>query len=159
MPKTKRTRKTRKTKFRKYIFAVVFFQSDDERKFLLFHRTKNWRGWEFLKGGLKEGETEMRALKREIREETGAAGARKYRIVKTRHVIKYRWNRNYRKDRHLFHGARGMLYIVRLFGKKIKIDRKEHDKFRWVDKREALRILTYINLKNALKYVSRNHNL
>ena len=158
-----------KTKFRKYIFAVVFRNDNnhnkkhnehnkhDKHKFLIFHRTKNWRGWELLKGGLLENETELKALRREVREETGA---KKYKIIcRTRHVIKYRWKKQYAKDHHLYHGAKGRLYIVKLFGKKVKIDRKEHDKFRWVDKREALKILTYINLKNALKYVLRNHKL
>jgi len=36
---------------------------------------------------------------------------------------------------------------------------KENDKFKWVNRGEALKLLTYINLKNALKYVLRNHKL
>jgi 8-oxo-dGTP pyrophosphatase MutT (NUDIX family) len=138
----------------------VVFRNDNGQnihKFLIFHRTKNWRGWEFLKGGLKDKETEMQALKREIREETGA---KKYKIIaKTRHTVKYRWLKQYAKDHHLYHGAKGRLYIVKLFNKKVKIDRKEHDKFTWADRKETLKLLTYINLKNALKYVLRNHNL
>jgi 8-oxo-dGTP pyrophosphatase MutT (NUDIX family) len=142
-------------KFRKGIFAVVFIKNK-KPKFLIFHRIKNWRGWEFLKGGLKEGETEQGLLKREIAEETGA---KRYRILKTKYRIKYKWSRNYIKDKHKFRGAEGRLYIVQLFNKRIKIDRKEHDKFKWVDAKEAFKYLTYLNLRNALKYVLINHKL
>src|SRR3972149_1220080 len=98
-------------KFRRYAFAVVFRKNDADRKhengekysFLVFHRKKNWRGWEILKGGLMGDESEIQALKREIREETGA---KKYKIVaKTRHTITYRWSKFYRKDHHIYHGA------------------------------------------------------
>ena len=44
-----------KRKYRKYIFAVVFLRRKNPQ-FLILHRTKNWIGWELVKGGLKEGE-------------------------------------------------------------------------------------------------------
>lgn len=143
-------------KFRKYIFAAVFVKNK-KLEFLIFHRTKNWRGWEFLKGGLKENETESECLKREIAEETGT---KEYKIfAKTRHTIKYKWHKNYIKDRHKFHGACGRLYVIQLFGKRIKIDRNEHDNFKWVEAREALKDLTYLNQRNAIKYVLKNYKL
>jgi 8-oxo-dGTP pyrophosphatase MutT (NUDIX family) len=143
-------------KFRKYIFAVAFIK-DKKLKFLIFHRIKNWRGWEFLKGGLKENENETKCLKREIAEETGA---RKYRIfAKTKHLVKYKWMKKYVKDNHRFQGAEGRLYIIQLFNKRIKIDKSEHDKFKWVDEKDALRRLTHTEQRNALKYVLRNHKL
>lgn len=125
-------------------------------KFLVFHRIKNWRGWEFLKGGLKDNETEMQCLRREILEETGA---RKYKIFKTRHKIEYVWSRNYIKDHHKFHGAKGKLYIVQIFNENIKIDKEEHDKFKWVNKKDILKYLTYLNERNAVKYVLKNHKI
>jgi len=142
-------------KFRKGIFAVIFIKNK-KPKFLIFHRIKNWRGWEFLKGGLEGSEDEIKCLEREIAEETGA---KKYRIFKTKYRIKYKWPRNYIKDKHKFLGAEGRLFIVQLFSKRIKIDRNEHDKFKWVDAKEAFKYLTYLNLRNALKYVLRNHKL
>jgi 8-oxo-dGTP pyrophosphatase MutT (NUDIX family) len=78
-------------KFRKYIFAIVFMKNENP-KFLIFHRIKNWKGWEFLKGGLKENESEAECLKREIAEETGA---KKYKIfARTGYLIKYSGKRN-----------------------------------------------------------------
>jgi 8-oxo-dGTP pyrophosphatase MutT (NUDIX family) len=143
-------------KFRKGVFAVVFIKNK-KPEFLIFHRIKNWRGWEFLKGGIKENENEAECLKREIAEETGA---KKYKIfARTRYMIRYRWPREYMKDNRKFHGAEGRLYVVQLYNKKIKIDRTEHDKYKWVDEKKALKYLTYLNLRNALKYVLRNHKL
>jgi 8-oxo-dGTP pyrophosphatase MutT (NUDIX family) len=142
-------------KLREYIFAVVFLKNK-RTKFLILHRTRNWGGWEFLKGGLMENENELACLKREIFEETGA---RKYKISKTRLVIKYKWTRTYLKDGQKFQGAIGRFYIVQLFSKKIKIDRSEHDKFRWVEAKDAFKYLTYPNLKKALKYILKTHKL
>lgn len=145
-----------KNKYRKYVFAIIFLKNA-EGKFLVFHRKKNWKGWEFLKGGLIEKEDEVQTLKREIREETGN---KKFRIIaKTRYFIKYKWKKNFRKDHHLFHGAEGRVFVVRLFGKKVKIDRTEHDSFRWLDSKQTLKYLTHVNLKHAFKYFLRNYNL
>jgi len=142
-------------KFRKTIFAVIFIK-DGKPKFLIFHRIKNWRGWEFLKGGLKGNETELQCLKREMAEETGA---KKYRISVTKYKIKFKWSKTYVKDQQNFQGVDGRFFIVQLFSKKVKIDKSEHDKFKWVDEKSALKYLTYLNLKNALKYVLKNYKL
>jgi 8-oxo-dGTP pyrophosphatase MutT (NUDIX family) len=143
-------------KFRKYVFAVVYFKGR-KPEFLIFHRIKNWRGWEFLKGGLKERESEDECLKREIAEETGA---KRYKILaRTKHLIKYKWPKSFIKDNHKFQGANGRLFVVKLFDKKVRIDRTEHDRFKWVGARDAFKYLTYENQRNALKYVLRNHKL
>lgn len=145
-----------KNKYRKYVFAVVFLKSG-QYKFLVFHRKKNWRGWEFLKGGLFEKENEMKGIRREIKEETGS---KKFKvIVKTKHFIKYKWPRGYRKDHHVFHGANGRVFVVQLPSKKIKLDREEHDGYRWLDAKQTLKYLSHANLKNAFKYVLRNYKL
>jgi len=151
-----------KNRYRKYIFAVIFLRSKNNKqskkiKFLVFHRKKNWRGWELLKGGLMDGEDEIGCLKREIREETGS---KRFKIIaKTRRSIKYRWIEGYRKDHHLFHGAKGRVFVVEMFGKKIKVDRNEHDRFRWIDSRQMLKYLSHTNLKHAFKYVLKNYKL
>jgi len=125
-------------------------------KFLILHRIKNWRGWEFLKGGLEGNESELQCLKREINEETGA---RKYKIFKTGYRIKYKWPKSYIKDRKKFKGADGKLYLVQLFSKNIKVDRGEHDKFKWVNGKDILTYLTYIEKRNAVKYVFKNYKV
>jgi 8-oxo-dGTP pyrophosphatase MutT (NUDIX family) len=99
----------------------------------------------------------MTCLKREIREETGQ---KKFKIIaKTRHYMKYKFPKGYVKDHHIYHGAKGYVYVVEAFGKKVKVDRKEHDKHMWVSKKEALEIITHKNHKNALKYVCKRYKL
>lgn len=126
-------------------------------QFLILHRIKNWNGWELVKGGLKDGETEIKCLKREIKEETGA---KKFEIiVKTRHFIKYKFPKGFVKDNHIFYGAKGYVFLVELFSKKAKVDKTEHDRYLWVSRDEALEILTHKNHKNALEYVCKRYKL
>ena len=144
-----------KRKYRKYVFMVAFLRRKNPQ-FLILHRIKNWKGWEFPKGGLKEKETELKCLKREIREEIG----NKYEVIaKTRHFIKYKFPKGFLKDDHIFFGAKGYVYLVELFSKRVKIDRSEHDKYLWVSKNEAMEILTHKNHKNALEYVCGHYKL
>ena len=139
-------------KYRNYVFAVAFLNG----KFLILHRTKNWRGWELVKGGLKDGEDELKGLKREIREETGN---RKFLVAKTKRKIRYAFPRGFLKDKHIFYGAKGNLFLVELFSKRVSIDKSEHDEYMWADKKEAMRLLTHKNHKNALDYVCKRYKL
>ena len=143
-----------RNKYRKYIVAVVFIRNEIP-KFLILHRIKNWRGWELVKGGLLEGEKELDCLKREIKEETGV---KKYKIItKTRYFIKYKFPKGFVKDHHIFHGAKGYVFLIELFSKRIKVDKNEHDNFKWVNEGKALKLLTHRNHKNALRYVLKNY--
>ena len=145
-----------KRKYRKYIFIVAFLRRKNPQ-FLILHRIKNWKGWELPKGGLRESETESKCLEREIREETGT---KKYEIIaKTRHFIKYKFPKGFLKDTHIYFGARGYVYLVELFSKRVKIDRSEHNKYLWVSKNEAMEILTHKNHKNALEYIWKHYKL
>ena len=74
-----------KRKYRKYVFIVPFLRRKTP-KFLILHRVKNWKGWEFPKGGLKEGEDELDCLKREIKEEF----QNKIKIEKFRFLTEYK---------------------------------------------------------------------
>ena len=145
-----------KRKYRKYIFGVVFLRRKDPQ-FLILHRTKNWKGWELLKGGVKDCESILKCLKREIEEETKT---KKFKVIaRTRHYMKYKFPKGFVKDNHIFYGAKGYVFVVEFFSKKVKVDRNEHDKYMWVSKDEALEILTHENHKNALKYVCERYNL
>jgi 8-oxo-dGTP pyrophosphatase MutT (NUDIX family) len=142
-------------KYRKYVFAVVFLRRKNPQ-FLILHRIKNWRGWELVKGGLMAGEDETKGLKRELKEEIGA---RFEVIAKTKHFIKYRFPRGFVKDDHIFYGAKGYLFLVKALSKGVNIDRREHDKYMWVSRQEAMEILTHKNHRNALDYVCRRYKL
>ena len=114
-------------------------------------------GWELLKGGVKDCESILKCLKREIEEETKT---KKFKVIaRTRHYMKYKFPKGFVKDNHIFYGAKGYVFVVEFFSKKVKVDRNEHDKYMWVSKDEALEILTHENHKNALKYVCERYNL
>ncbi|MFH0928837.1 MAG: NUDIX domain-containing protein [Candidatus Aenigmatarchaeota archaeon] len=139
-----------KRKYRRCIFGVVFLRRKYPQ-FLILHRIKNWNGWELLKGGKEDNENIIDCLKREIREETGK---KKFKIIaKTRHYIRFKFPKGFVKDKHIYHGAKGYVFVIEAFSKSIKLDKREHDKYMWVSKEEALEILTHKNQKNALKYV------
>ncbi len=142
--------------YRKYVFAIVFLR-DKTTKLLLLHRMKNWEGWEFLKGGVLPGERELNCLKREIKEETGK---RRYKLIaKTQHIIKYKWPKGFVKDNHIYHGAVGNLFLVEVFDKKIKVDRNEHDEFKWVDKKDFLKLLTHNERKRAFNFILKKYKI
>ena len=133
--------------YRKGIGAVVF--KKNPTRFLIFHRTKNWSGWELLKGGLKPDENELKALRRETKEETGL---KTFKIIgKIGYKVKYKWPKNFVKDHHKFIGAENNYYLIEVFSEKIKIDKREHNKYRWVTKTQALKLLTYEDNKRALR--------
>ena len=142
-------------KYRKYVFAVVFLRRSDPQ-FLILHRVKNWKGWELVKGGLLDGENELDGLGREMREETGV----KFKLIaKTRHFLRYAFPKGFVKDGHIYHGARGRLFLVEALGRKVRVDRREHDRHMWVSRQEALEILTHKDQRNALNYVCRRYSL
>ncbi len=51
--------------------SAIIYDDNGEHYFLIFHRIRGWDGWEFPKGGIKEGESPEQAIVREIQEETG----------------------------------------------------------------------------------------
>ena len=51
--------------------SAVIYDDNGALYFLIFHRVKDWEGWEFPKGGINDGEAPEEAIIREIQEETG----------------------------------------------------------------------------------------
>jgi 8-oxo-dGTP pyrophosphatase MutT (NUDIX family) len=140
------------TKYRKYVAAIVIFKAkkDKEPQLLILRRKQNWRGWEYVKGGLLPNESLLEALKREIREETGQ---RKFKIIKKLPiVIKYKWKKEFLKDKKLWKGAIQSVFLVQIFSNKIKIDKEEHSGYKFVSPKKALKLLTFREPKRALKY-------
>lgn len=65
--------------------TAVIYDKAHTPFFLIMKRKLRWEGWEFPKGGIEAGESEIDALKREIFEETGL---QKFTIVKKLENVK-----------------------------------------------------------------------
>lgn len=141
--------------YRKYAAAIIFIKTKKEPLFLILRRKQNWKGWEYVKGGLLPGESPSAGLKREIREETRARKSKVH--MRLPFKIKYKWPKTYLKDEKRWRGAIQQIYLVEIFSKKIKLDRKEHSSYKWVPGKMALKLLTYKEPKAALRYALQKH--
>lgn len=124
--------------------AIIYDLKDGVPYFLILHRVLHWKGWEFLKETLEHGETQLQCLRRGIREETQFSGYRIERRLNKRFT--WRW----RGEKVLIAQA----YLVRApQGQKIDIqqDVMEHDAYRWVTKKQALRMLSHANQRRLLR--------
>ena len=98
------------------------------------HRNSNWKGWEFVKGGLKDGESSERALLREVYEETGLN-----RFSVKGRVSEQRKFMDPEGEEHLFD-----VYLVKAsMNIPIQIDKKEHDTFLWATQERVIEKLTW----------------
>jgi 8-oxo-dGTP pyrophosphatase MutT (NUDIX family) len=141
--------------YRKYAAAIIFRRTKQISLFLLLHRKQNWRGWEYVKGGLLPGESATKGLKREIFEETGA---QKINIIaKLPMQIKYKWPKAFQKDNKKWIGAVQQIYVVQIFNSRIKIDRKEHSSYKWASAKTASKLLTFKESKAALLFALKKY--
>lgn len=131
---------------RRVVGLVVF----DGEKFLLLHRLLNWRGWEFPKGHIKEGEEVMDAMKRELFEETGIP---KFELVDK--IDKVNYFDRVRKSKTFVQN-----YLIRVSSNnKITFEHQslkegakvmEHDDFKWCFPSEAVKLLKHKNMKSTM---------
>jgi len=136
--------------FRKGVFIVVYTNDKGKIKYLLLKRKLHWKGWEFPKGGIKKGEGILKAVKRELKEETGINPVK---------IIEYKFKGRYKypkkiSDRKEFIGQTFQLYSAETKNKKIKLDKREHSQYKWVGFKEAVKMLTWKNQKKSLEVVN-----
>ena len=123
---------------RKGICAIVFRKRKARTEFLLLHRILHWKGWEFPKGGIDGKETALKALKRELKEETGILEFKSVKSLNARLEFYDRFRRR------IFSGK---AFLVEFFpDSKISLAKnkvKEHSSFKWVSKSKVLKTLTH----------------
>lgn len=125
------------------VTAVIFDEANSKRYFLVLHRILNWSGWEFVKGGIDEGETPEAAVLREIEEE---AGLKKVFIVKE-FPSKVTWI------------AKDTKYIYTPFVLRANMNEPvdlsqeiiEHDNFIWLEQDKVETILTHEDNKRIFR--------
>ncbi len=137
-------------RYRKAVFIATYVKIDNKIKYLILKRKLHWKGWEFPKGGLKKFETEKQGLIREIKEETGL---KILKIKKFNIHGKYRYKKRF-ADRTGIIGQSYVLYGVEAKKGKVKIDRKEHSGYKWLEFENAIKRLTHNNQKKSLRIVN-----
>ena len=126
--------------------AVVFYKNK-EVEYLLLHypgSTKKAKDyWDFPKGHIEEGESEIETVKREVYEETGLKDIEILPNFKT--SIKYFFQKEGKKIFKIV-----VFYLARANTKEVKIS-FEHIGFVWLPFEKAVEKVTYKNAKEVLK--------
>ena len=137
-------------KYRPAVFIIPYSKTEKGTEFLLLKRKLHWRGWEFSKGGIKNKESKEKAAKRELLEETGL---KLKKLKKLKYSGKYLYEKDF-TDRPGYKGQTFSLFAAEIKKDRIRLDKKEHSGFRWVDFKKAMKILTWPNQKKSLKIVN-----
>lgn len=129
-------------RIRRAVQAVIFCDSNGEEKFLLVKKlefsAQRYR-WRLLKGGVKTGESEIEALKREIFEEVGLENVQVLEKV-------YSYQFTFRNVKHLVSS-----YKVRANSReRIRLQTSEVVGYIWVPKERAIKMLHWKNERKAL---------
>lgn len=133
----------RSLRVRHEIQAVIFDEVGNDKKVLLLKKldfsAKRFR-WRLLKGGVKEGETEAEALRREVFEETGLKNVKILSKV-------HRYEFVFRNTKHLVSS-----YLTKVNSRElVKLQKSEVADYIWITKEEALNLLYWNNEKEAIK--------
>ncbi len=120
--------------------AVVYREAASGRMYLLL---QNAGRWDFPKGGVEKGESELQTVLREVKEETGL---NEVKIVHGfRKVIEYFYRRS-GKNVH-----KQVVYLLAVTDDETVKISFEHQGYGWFDYRDALDKASYDNSKVTLK--------
>jgi 8-oxo-dGTP pyrophosphatase MutT (NUDIX family) len=134
--------------------GIVLYRGGAERRFLLLRSALTRRPvWEFPKGAIEEGESELEAAERELSEETGLMAG------------DYRVRDGFRETEHYFftrgNGAERRLirkhvcyFLAEWLGGEVRISREASD-FAWATLPEALRMLRFPEKRRVLENAER----
>ena len=138
-------------KYRRGIFVVAYCRNKEGGiEYLVLRRKHHWNGWEVPKGGLEPGEGKTEAARREVREETGLIPTS---IKRFSYSGKYRYSRIF-PDRPEIMGQTFSLYAAEVRKGKVKIDKREHRGYVWLNFEDAARRVTFSEQKKSLKMVN-----
>lgn len=141
---------------RRGVAALVYRKTDSGVRYLLLRRKKIWTGWEWLKGGCKFGEDEKTCLKREIMEEISV---KSFIPKRTKFTHSFFYFKPLVKDKRKWTGAKHRLFLVEVHSSKVKVDNEEHSGYKWVDKKDALKMLTWDDQRKLFERIIRLNKL
>lgn len=131
--------------------AVIFRKENNEIYYLLLHYEAGH--WDFPKGHVEEGESEVETVKREVKEETGIEDIK---IIKGfKEWIKYFFRSTYGLKKEKRKKASLVFKIVTFYlaetkTKEVKIS-FEHIGYKWLPYEQSLEQLTFKKAKEILK--------
>ncbi len=125
--------------------AVVFTKKNKKIEYLLLYYQASH--WDFPKGHIESGETEKKALQREVFEETGIKNL--VLAPEFKKTIKYFFRQN---NKTVFKTV--VFYLAYTKTQKVKIS-FEHMGYKWLSYADALQQLTFANAKAVLKKADR----
>lgn len=129
-------------RIRRDVQAVIICNTNGEEKFLLIKKldfTARRYRWRLLKGGVKTGETEIEALKREIFEEVGLEGVQ---VLEKVHSYQF----TFKNVKHLVSSYKVLVNPY----EHIRLQKSEVAGYIWVPKEKAIKMLHWKNEKKAL---------
>lgn len=123
------------------VAAIIYYGNS-----VLLLRRKPEKGgfWQYVSGGLEEGETLERGIKREIREETGIEDIKN---IERFHMFQFREFDTYKTDSSIWYTE--FVFAVESGTRKTVLG-EEHDDYRWVGFEKAMELLKYEDNKIAL---------
>ncbi len=121
-------------KFRNNVAAVIL---DNNNYILLAKRRKAQNHWQFPQGGVDEGETQIKALFRELREELGTNQLKI--LKKSAEIHRYQWGKKIQDQRGII-GQEQTYFLLRFLGQKkdLKPDKREFVAIEWVPYEQVL---------------------
>ncbi len=124
---------------KKKVQVYLFRRTDRAVEFLLLKRVQELRGfWQPITGTVEEGESPRQAARREVREETG--------LEDFQHVVGPVYSFAFVKNRVEFHEE---VFGMEVGNVPIMLS-NEHSECRWVNLKEALELLHYVQNKRGL---------
>jgi len=133
----------RVARVRRDVQAVIFDESEGERKILLVKKpdfSAQRHRWRLLKGGVERGETETEALKREIFEELGL---RNVQVLGKVHSYEF----VFKTTKHMVSS-----YLVKADSREIiTLQKSEVADYAWMPKEKAIETLFWSNEKEAVR--------
>lgn len=138
----------------KSVGAIIYRIENKERLYLLLkYKAKHW---EFVKGHIDEGETDMQTLLREAKEETGLDdlkiinGFKEYTKFIFRQYKELLTKEQKKLGKTIWVFKIVIFYLAQTETKEIELS-EEHQDFKWLPIREAIKQTTFKGSKEILK--------
>jgi len=124
------------------VTGIIFDEKNGKRFFLILHRVLNWTGWEFVKGGIDDGESPKEAVLREVDEETSLETS-----IVALLPEKVSWIAKNRKYVYVPFILKGSM------NNSVNLEQEiiEHDDFKWVEENVVESFLTHNDNKKIFR--------